>query len=154
MQAFASAAISLGRGPSASLLSIGTMAVGIGLATAMLGVLNGSLSGLYAVVAYAALCRRREFSIRRALGATESGIARLVFRQCLTVLVPGLAAGVAGALALGRGLESALYGVHPSPTPTLVVTVGLSAGLALPAAWQPARAATRDDLRARLHSDT
>jgi putative ABC transport system permease protein len=111
-----------------------------------------SMSGLYAVVAYAALCRRGEFSIRRALGATESGIAGLVLRQCLTVLVPGLVIGVAGALALGRGLESALYGVHPSPLPTLAATVGLATILALLAAWQPARAAGRDELRARLQS--
>jgi predicted permease len=111
-----------------------------------------SMSGLYAVVAYAALCRRREFSIRRALGATEPEIAVLVLRQCLTVLVPGLIAGVAGALAVGRGLESALYGVHPSPAPTLAATVALASGLALLAAWQPARAAARDDLRARLQS--
>jgi putative ABC transport system permease protein len=111
-----------------------------------------SMSGVYAVVAYAALCRRREFAIRRALGATESGIAGLVLRQCLKVLVPGLVTGAGGALALGRGLESALYGVHPSSTPTLVATVGLATILALLAAWQPARTAGGDELQARLQS--
>lgn len=112
-----------------------------------------AMSGLYAVVAYAALCRRREFSIRRALGATESTIAGLVFRQCLTLLVPGLAAGVAGSFVVGRGLESALYGVRPSSAPTVALTVGLAAGLALLATWWPARAAGREDLRARLQSN-
>jgi putative ABC transport system permease protein len=111
-----------------------------------------AMSGLYAVVAYAALCRRREFSIRRALGATEPQIARLVARQCLTVLVPGLVAGVIGSMAVGRGLEATLYGVHPSPAPTLMTTVGVAAALALLATWWPARAAGRDDLRARLQS--
>jgi putative ABC transport system permease protein len=111
-----------------------------------------SMSGLYAVVAYAALCRRREFSIRRALGATESGIARLVVRQCLKVLVPGLAAGVVGSLAVGRGLEGTLYGVHPSSAPTVVMTVAVAAALALLASWWPARAAGRDDLRTRLQA--
>jgi putative ABC transport system permease protein len=111
-----------------------------------------AMSGLYAVVAYAALCRRREFSIRRALGATEPQIARLVARQCLTVLVPGLVAGAIGSMAVGRGLEATLYGVHPSTAPTVMTTVGVAAALALLATWWPARAAGRDDLRARLQS--
>ncbi len=113
-----------------------------------------AMSGLYAVVAYAALCRRREFSIRRALGATEAGIARLVLLHCVKVLVPGVVVGVAGALAAGRLLESALFGVRPSPGPTLAVTVAAAAALALFAAWWPARSAGRDDLRTSLQSGT
>jgi predicted permease len=111
-----------------------------------------AMSGLYAVIAYAALCRRREFSIRRALGASESQIARLVVRQYLNVLVPGLAAGLAGSIAVTHVLEGTLYGVHPSPLPTLVVTTAVATGLSLLATWGPARAAGRDDLRARLQS--
>ncbi len=112
------------------------------------------MAGLYAVVAYAALGRRREFSIRRALGATESGIARLVVRQTLRVLVPGLVAGAAGAVAIGRALGGVLYGVRPSPAPTIAAALAVTACLALLAAWRPARSAGRDDLRVRLQSGT
>jgi putative ABC transport system permease protein len=112
-----------------------------------------AMSGLYAVVAYASLRRRREFSIRRALGATEGRVRLLVIRHCLRVLVPGLAIGLAGALAVGRGLESALYGVKPTPAPIIVAALSLAAALSLLATWWPARAAARDDLRTRLQAD-
>jgi predicted lysophospholipase L1 biosynthesis ABC-type transport system permease subunit len=108
------------------------------------------MSGLYAVVAYAASSRRQEFSIRRALGATEGQIARLVLLHWARVLVPALCLGAAGAFAAGRVLESKLYGVHPSPPATIAVTVAAAAALALLAAWLPARSAGRDDLRVRL----
>jgi putative ABC transport system permease protein len=112
-----------------------------------------AMAGLYAVVAYTALCRRREFSIRRALGATEEAIGRLVFRQCARLVIPGMGIGLAGAFALGRGLEGSLYGVHPRPWPTMAATVGTAAALAFLATWWPARAAGRDDLRSRLQSN-
>ena len=111
------------------------------------------MAGLYAVVSYASLCRRREYSIRRALGATEARVAGLVVRQCLVMLVPGLALGVAGSAALGRVLESVLYGVHPSPSPTIATALAVTAALSLLATWGPARAAGRDDLRVRLQSN-
>ena len=111
------------------------------------------MAGLYAVVSYASLCRRREYSIRRALGATESRVVGLVVRQCLRMLIPGLALGTAGSLALGRVLESVLYGVHPSPAPTIAAALAVTATLALLATWWPARSASRDDLRVRLQSN-
>ena len=111
------------------------------------------MAGLYAVVSYASLSRRREFSIRRALGATESRVARLVIRQCLQMLIPGLAVGAVGSVAFGRVLESVLYGVRPSPASTIAAALVLTATLALLAAWWPARSAGRDDLRVRLQSN-
>ncbi len=111
------------------------------------------MAGLYAVVSYASLCRRREFSIRRALGATESRITGLVVRQCLQVLIPGLVAGTAGSVLVGRVLESALYGVRPSPAPTIAAALAVTSVLSLLATWWPARSAGRDDLRVRLQAN-
>jgi putative ABC transport system permease protein len=111
-----------------------------------------AMSGLYAVVAYSALGRRREFSIRRALGATERRIGGLVFRHTASVVLPGLALGAAGAVVANRLLEHALFGVHPGPAWTILVTIVSAACLAMLAAWWPARAAARDDLRARLQA--
>jgi putative ABC transport system permease protein len=112
-----------------------------------------AMAGVYAVAAYAALGRRREFSIRRALGASESRITALVLGHCLRWTLPGLLLGAAGSLEVGRGLESALYGVHPSPVSTLGTTLVIAAVLSFAAAWWPALLAGRDDLRGQLHSD-
>ncbi|MGA2260244.1 MAG: ABC transporter permease [Acidobacteriota bacterium] len=113
-----------------------------------------AMTGLYAVVSYSALRRRREFSIRRALGATERRIAWLVIKQGLQAIVPGIAFGLAGALATNRMLESVLYGVRPSRPVTLLLAAVAAAAISLLATWQPARAASADDLRITLQSDT
>ena len=112
-----------------------------------------AMTGLYAVVSYSTLRRRREFSIRRALGATERSIAWSVIRQGLGATIPGIVLGLSGALAANRLLESLLYGVRPSPVPTLLVAAVSVALISLLATWQPARAASGDDLRTRLQSD-
>ena len=113
-----------------------------------------AMTGLYAVVSYSALRRRQEFSIRRALGATERRIAWLVIKQGLQAIVPGIAFGLAGALATNRMLEGVLYGVRPSQPVTLLLTAVAAAAISLLATWQPARAASGDDLRITLQSDT
>jgi putative ABC transport system permease protein len=113
-----------------------------------------AMTGLYAVVSYSALRRRREFSIRRALGATERRIAWLVIRQGLQAIIPGIAMGLAGVLATNKLLESVLYGVQPSRPVTLLLAAGFTAAIALLATWRPAQTASVDDLRATLQSDT
>jgi uncharacterized membrane protein YeaQ/YmgE (transglycosylase-associated protein family) len=110
-------------------------------------------AGLYAVVSYSALRRRREFSIRRALGATERRIAWLVVKQGLHAIVPGIAFGLAGAVATNKVLESILYGFRPNRPTTLLLASVVAAAIALLATWQPARAASGDDLRMTLQSD-
>jgi predicted permease len=112
-----------------------------------------AMAGLYAVVSYSVLRRRREFSIRRALGATERRIAWLVIRQGLLAIVPGIALGLGGALAANRLLESVLYGIRPNPPLTLLLASTIAAAVSLSALWQPARAASDDDLRVTLQSD-
>jgi putative ABC transport system permease protein len=113
-----------------------------------------AMTGLYAVVAYAAMRRRREFSIRRALGATEMKIAWLVMKQGLQVAIPGIAIGIAGALATNRILQSVLYGIQPGRLATLLPAALAAAAISLLATFQPARAAGSDDLRITLQSDT
>ena len=112
-----------------------------------------AMAGLYAVVSYSALRRRREFSIRRALGATERRIAWLVIKQGLQAIIPGIAFGLAAALATNKVLESVLYGIRPSPLSTLGLAAVVAAAIALLATWQPAHAASGDDLRITLQSD-
>ncbi len=112
-----------------------------------------AMAGLYAVVSYSVLRRRREFTIRRALGATERRIAWLVIRQGLLAIIPGIALGLVGALATNGLLESVLYGIRPNPPLTLLLAATIAAAVSLLALWQPARAASGDDLRVTLQSD-
>jgi putative ABC transport system permease protein len=112
-----------------------------------------SMTGLYAVVAYAALQRRREFSIRRALGATDRMIAWLVMQQGLQATVPGLVFGIAGASAANKMLQSVLYGVQPGSFTTMLLAAVSATIISLLATLNPARTAGRDDLRVTLQSD-
>jgi putative ABC transport system permease protein len=113
-----------------------------------------AMTGLYAVVSYSAMRRRREFSIRRALGASEGGIAWLVIKHGLQAIVPGVTIGLAAAVATNRILESVLFGIRPSRPMTLLLAAVIVGGVSLAATWQPARAASGDDLRVTLQSDT
>jgi putative ABC transport system permease protein len=103
--------------------------------------------GIYGVLAYSVAERRRELSIRMALGCTRGGIFGLVIGDGLRVTVAGLVLGFAGALAAGRLMAAELFGVRPSdPTVLAVVAVTLG-GVALLASAIPARRAARVDPR-------
>jgi predicted permease len=69
--------------------------------------------GVYGVLAYSIAHRRHEFGVRRALGADAGKVMRGVLREGLTFAIIGCAAGVAGALAAGRLLQTQLYAVQP-----------------------------------------
>ncbi len=104
-----------------------------------------AVMGLYGVVAYAARQRRRDVAVRMALGADSGQVTGLFVRQGLVVVMAGVAAGLLGGFALGRGLVDQLHGVAPSdPLTHGVVAVGLLAAAAL-AVWVPARTAARVD---------
>jgi ABC-type antimicrobial peptide transport system permease subunit len=67
--------------------------------------------GLYGVIACSVGERRREIGLRQAIGASRADIHRLVLRSGLRMVVPGIVAGVIGALVLGRLIAAQLYGV-------------------------------------------
>jgi predicted permease len=64
--------------------------------------------GTYAMTAHAVAAQRRELGIRLALGATGSGIGRLVLRTWLLPVASGLSLGVVAAGAMTRELGSEL----------------------------------------------
>ena len=111
-----------------------------GLFASMLGIL-----GLYAVIAYAVKQREHEIAIRMAVGAGAEAIMRLFMREGVLLLLAGIVAGGFVAVALGRLLESQLFGVQAVDAATLI-TASVGLGLAsLAAIWWPARRATRTD---------
>lgn len=110
-----------------------------------------SAIGIYGVLSYLVAQRRKEIGIRLALGGTARGILGLIVREGLGVVAVGLAAGIAGALALRRVLASQLYGVEPTDPTVYVLMVGVLGGVALAAcalpAWRAARVSPAEALR-------
>ena len=91
-----------------------------------------ALMGVYGVGSYLVSQRTKEIGIRMALGAQTGDVVRMVAGEGLRVILAGAAAGVAGALALTRLLESLLFGVSAADPATFVAVVALvvAAGLA------------------------
>jgi len=101
--------------------------------------------GLYGVLACYVRQRRREISIRVALGADTGNIARLVLRQGMTIVAVGVLFGFLGGLAGARWIESALYGIR-SVDPATYLGAGLSLiVVSLVACLNPALQAARVD---------
>ena len=109
--------------------------------------------GIYGVLSNLVEARLREIGIRMALGASPAAIGRLVVRQSMVPVAIGLAAGLAGSLALGRFLETLLFQVRPRDPLTLALaTVSILA--VVPAAiYVPLRRATRVDCAVSLRQD-
>lgn len=99
--------------------------------------------GLYGVIAYAVGQRRREIGLRQAIGANARDIHRLMFGTGLRMIVPGIAIGIIGALALGRVISTQLYGVSAANPFVLVSVAALLVAVALAACAIPTLRAAR-----------
>jgi putative ABC transport system permease protein len=102
-------------------------------------------AGIHAVLAYAVARRRTELGIRTALGASPARLRAAVLGEMLRMGALGLAAGLAGALALGRFLSGLLFAVPASDPPTLLGVAATLALVALVSAWLPAHQAATSD---------
>ena len=101
--------------------------------------------GIYGVLAFGVTQRVREFGIRTALGADRTSILRLVVGQGMQTAGAGIIAGIAGALALTRFMQSLVFGVSPSDPLVIAGSAGLLLAVAMVASYIPARRATRVD---------
>lgn len=99
--------------------------------------------GTYSVLSYAVTARRREIGVRMALGASREAILRSVIGHGMTLAFVGLAAGLAGTLALTWLMRSMLFGVEPNDAATLAAVVGTITIVAAVASAVPAFRATR-----------
>src|ERR1700735_299535 len=107
------------------------------------------IAGLYGVLAQLVSCRRREFGIRLALGATPNGISGMVLRQGLVFVGAGLVIGIVAAVFAGNLVKSFLYQVQPADAWTYLGVVFLLLLVGSVAALIPApRAATVEPMTA------
>jgi ABC-type lipoprotein release transport system permease subunit len=99
--------------------------------------------GLYGVLDYGVLQRRREIGIRLAIGAQAGDIARRVTADAFSMVIVGAVAGVALGMLSVRYIETLLYGVKGSDPGMLLVpslTILAAASLAsLPAVVRAVR---------------
>ncbi len=112
-----------------------------------------ALAGLYSLLAYLVTLRTRELGLRLALGARRSDILTLVLRNAATLLLTGIAAGLALSLAAARLLRTFLFGVHPHDTLTLIAAPTLLLAVGLLAAFLPARRAAHLEPTTALRSE-
>jgi len=118
-------------------LNLWLLALFAGIALAL------SAAGLYGVISYLVAQRTREIGMRMALGAQTRDVIGLVMRQGSRLTAAGIAAGLLGALALTRWLESLLDGVSSRDPLTFTGIAALLVAVALLASWLPARRAAR-----------
>jgi predicted permease len=109
-----------------------------------------ALIGIYGVIAYSVAQRTRELGIRRALGAQQSDILRLVVLQGFRLALAGVAIGIAGAYFLTSLMTTLLFHVSATDPATFVSVTLLFLLVALAASYVPARRATRIDPMAAL----
>jgi putative ABC transport system permease protein len=101
--------------------------------------------GIYGVISYSVVQRKKEIGIRMALGATPDDILRWIVRQAFVLAAAGVAIGLAGHFALSRVIRGLLYGTSPSDMLTWMVSAVLLGLIAVIASYIPARRAMRSD---------
>jgi predicted permease len=109
--------------------------------------------GLYGVVAHAVTQQRREIGIRMALGARPGDVVSSTLRSALSMLLVGLAAGLAGAFALTRALKSLLFEVSALDPVSLALACVVMTLVGILAALIPASRAARVDPTTALRDE-
>jgi putative ABC transport system permease protein len=101
--------------------------------------------GLYGVLHYSVLQRRREIGIRIAVGAQAAGVVRLVTVEVFSMVLVGATAGLALGFASVRYAEALFFHVKATDFTMLAFPSLAILGVALLAALRPALQAVRID---------
>ena len=109
--------------------------------------------GLYGVLDYGVLQRRREIGIRMAIGAQAGDIARRVTADVFRMVIVGGVAGGALGMASVRFIAALLYGVQPTDVGMLALPSATILAVALAAAAPAVVRAVRIDPVSMLRSE-
>jgi predicted permease len=120
------------------------------LVLVLLGIFAGmalalAVIGIYGVITYSVIQRTQEVGIRRALGAQQADILKLVVGQGLGLAFGGVVVGLGGAFALTRLISGLLFQVSPTDPATFSGIAILLVLVAASASYIPARRAARTD---------
>ena len=99
--------------------------------------------GIYGLLSYSVARRTSEFGVRLALGARSHMLLWMILRECILLLVLGLAIGVPVALNSTRILKSLLYELSPLDPTAISIAISAVTVMTIAAAWIPARRATK-----------
>jgi len=109
--------------------------------------------GLYGLLAYAVAQQSHEIGVRKALGATDGRITRMVLRSALGVTIGGVAIGLLASLATSKIVANQLYGVSARDPVILSISAVSLIAVSIIAALAPVRRATRVDPVVTLRAD-
>jgi predicted permease len=97
--------------------------------------------GVFGMLALSVSSRIREIGIRVSIGATEGEVLRMIVREGLAVVIPGIAIGIPLAVGLAWLIRSQLYGVSAADPWTIASAAAVFLLTATVASWLPARRA-------------
>ncbi len=101
--------------------------------------------GVYGVMAFGIVQRTPEIGVRMALGAGQAQVRRQIMREGGALCAAGLLLGVGGAYALGRAMQSTLFGTGAMNAPVLLAVSAVLLVAAMLACYLPARRASAVD---------
>ena len=115
--------------------------------SAAFGALAGLLAaiGIYGVMSYTVTRRANEIGIRLVMGASRSGVLRLVIVEAAWLVGAGLLIGTAMGVGATIAARSLLFGLRPGDPLTMTSAIALLATIGLFASYLPARRASRVD---------
>jgi len=112
-----------------------------------------SAVGLYGVLSYAVVRRTREIGIRLTLGARPPAVVRSVLGRTARAMAIGIAGGLAGGVYFAGFVRTLLFEVEPLSASGIALPTVCLLGVAVAAAWVPARRATRVDPAEALRTE-
>lgn len=126
---------------------------------ASLGIVFGLIAlllagiGLFGLLSFFVSSRAREMAVRMALGAQRQGIAWLILRGTLLLVVPGLLLAIPLVYVMLRGISGLLFGVGPVPVQAVAISAVLLLIVTAMAALIPVRRAAATDPMAVLRHE-